>query len=92
MTPKPLGYYGLKFEPETEQAIEDLPLHYQIDLAKNMINDLWTSHYLDNDDIEDAIEDELQPIEAGQLSDLDKIGLIRGLCDRIEAKLMEDAE
>lgn len=89
---QPLGYYGLNLGNEVEQAIDGLPLHEQIDLLDDMIREMALTHYINNDEIEEAIIDEHKPIFAYQLSDLEKIGLIRGLCDRIEAKLLEAAK
>jgi len=88
MTPKPFGYYGLNLDAETEQAIDKLELHELIDLADDMTNEMGSRFYIDNEEVE-LISDLDKPIFPHELSDLEKLGLIRGLCDRIEAKLLE---
>jgi hypothetical protein len=85
-----LGYYGLKIDTETEIAIDGLQLHELTNLLDDTTTLLNTKHYIDDDDAP-AIMD-TSTINPDDLSDMEKIGLIRGLCDRIELKLMEAAK
>jgi len=85
-----LGYYGLKIDTETEIAIDGLQLHELTNLLDDTTTLLNTKHYIDDDDTP-AIMD-TSTINPDDLSDMEKIGLIRGLCDRIELKLMEAAK
>ncbi|MBD2178398.1 hypothetical protein H6F42_15875 [Pseudanabaena sp. FACHB-1998] len=89
---KPFGYYGLNLDISTEIAIDNLQLHELTDLLNDLTFDLNNTHYLENDEVigiapqtKESTHDLL-----GQ-SDLGKLGAIRGLCDRIEQKLMEQA-
>ncbi|WP_103668435.1 hypothetical protein [Pseudanabaena sp. BC1403] len=86
---QPLGYYGLSLDPSTDIAIDNLRLHELVDTLNNMSTALNTKHYIDNDDVPAIME--ASPIDPDGLSDTEKIALIRGLCDRIEIKLMEAA-
>ena len=88
---QPLGYYGLSLDPTTDIAIDNLQLPQLTDLLDDMATDLNIRHYIDNDEAP-AIEDVEKPIKPDDLSDAEKIALIRGLCDRIELKLMEAAK
>lgn len=88
---QPLGYYGLNLSADTEKAIDNLKLHELIDLANDVTCDMTATHCIDNEEAP-LITHEGKPISPDQLSDLQKLGLIRGLCDRIEIKLMEQAK
>jgi hypothetical protein len=88
---QPLGYYGLSLDPTTDIAIDNLHLHELTDLIDDMTTALNSTYFLDNEEAPE-ITDESKPVFADQLSDVEKIGLIRGLCDRIELKLMEAAK
>lgn len=88
---KPFGFYGLNLDISTEAAIDGLELHELIESAHDCVRDLAFTHYITNDAITEAIAPEKRPIRHEDLTDLDRIGLIRGLCDRIEVKLMEVA-
>ena len=87
---KPLGFYGLSLDPTTDIAIDNLHLPGLTYLLDDMAAALNDSHYIDNDEAP-PIEDIDKPISPEDLSDAEKIALIRGLCDRIELKLMEIA-
>jgi hypothetical protein len=88
---QPLGYYELSLDPTTDIAIDNLRLHELVVLLHDMARDLDTTHYIDNDEAPE-FSDEDKPVFPDQLSDVEKIGLIRGLCDRIEEKLSEAAK
>lgn len=88
---QPLGYYGLNLDISTEIEIDNLHLPHLTDLLDDMATALNNKHYIDNDEAPE-ISNEDKPIDPDNLSDLEKIGLIRGLCDRIELKLMEVAK
>jgi|GEM_PF-2203942 hypothetical protein len=87
---QPLGYYGLSLDPTTDIAIDALQLHELTNLLDDTTTLLNTKHYIDDDDAP-AIMD-TSTINPDDLSDMEKIGLIRALCDRIELKLMEAAK
>lgn len=87
---KPLGYYGLSLDPTTDIEIDNLRLHELVSTLDDMTTALNTKHYIDNDDVPAIME--ASPIDPDDLSDVEKIALIRGLCDRIELKLMEAAK
>jgi hypothetical protein len=89
MSAKPLGFYGLKVGLEAEEAIDALPLHELTDLLDDTTQALNSKHYLDAEDVPLVIS---KPLDIDDLVDIDKIGLIRGLCDRIEVRLMETAK
>ncbi len=85
---QPLGYYGLILDPITDIAIDNLHLPELTDLLNDMTNSLNDRHYIDSEEAPLIID---KPITPDDLSDAGKIALIRGLCDRIEIKLMEIA-
>lgn len=86
---QPLGYYGLKIDPATETAIDSMKLHELSFLLDSTGSALCCKHYMDK---EDAPLITSTPLDVDDLSDLQKLGFIRGLCDRIELKLMEEAK
>lgn len=92
-SPKPLGHYGLNLDISTEIAIDNLKLHELTNLLCVIAGDLDTTHYLLNKEAA-PIDEETMDSTSDLLkqSDIDKIGAIRGLCDRIELKLMEAAK
>jgi hypothetical protein len=85
-----LGYYGLNLDISTEIEIDNMPLHELTNLLDDTTTLLNTKHYIDDDDTPAIMES--STINPDDLSDMEKIGLIRGLCDRIELKLMEAAK
>ena len=89
MTPKPFGYYGLNLDISTEIELDNLKLPELTDLLDDMVSDLNTTYYLNDDDVDNIY---FAPIKPCELSDVSKLALIRGLCDRIEVKLMEEAK
>lgn len=85
-SPKPFGFYGLKLEPEIEQAIDALDLTN----LQCLISDTAASFTIWQDSF---VADELGfGSWFEDLSGVEKIALIRGLCDRIELRLMEAAQ
>lgn len=89
--PQPLGYYGLNLDISTEIEIDNLHLHELTNLLKNTTTTLNNKHYIDNEEAP-CINEEYLFTGLEHLSDIEKIGAIRGLCDRIELKLMEAAK
>jgi hypothetical protein len=85
-----LGYYGLNLDISTEIEIDNMPLHELTNLLDDTTTLLNTKHYIDDDDAPAIMES--STINPDDLSDMEKIGLIRALCDRIELKLMEAAK
>ena len=88
---QPLGYYGLNLGNEVEQAIDGMLLHELTDMTSDISADLNNAHYLENDEVE-LIPEEKKFYFHYTMTDLKKLALLRGLCDRIEAKLLEAAK
>lgn len=88
---RPLGYYGLNLDISTETAIDNMPLAALVDLLDDIANQMICDHYLEDVEFTPNPQ-EGKPVTPDELSDIEKIGLIRGLCDRIELKLMEAAK
>jgi hypothetical protein len=93
MSAKPLGFYGLELGADIETAIDALPLHELTDLLDDTISFLNHRYYMCDADAPHILT---KPLAIDDLADIDKIGLIRGLCDRLELelklKLMEAAK
>jgi hypothetical protein len=88
---QPLGYYGLNLDISTEVEIGNMPLHELTDLLDDMSDQMNSDHYLCNEQVL-SIPHGDKCVTPDELTDLQKIGLIRALCDRIEIKLMEAAK
>ncbi len=86
--PQPLGYYGVKCEPETEAAIDALDLNSICGLLA------ITSDQIGDECIDDSYEGIHTRIKfaCDRLPTPQKLSLVKALCDRIEAKLMEIAK
>jgi hypothetical protein len=86
-----LGYYGLNLDISTETEIDNMPLHELTDLLDDMVDQMNFHHYLGNPEVP-TLPNSDKCVTPDELTDLQKIGLIRALCDRIEIKLMEAAK
>jgi hypothetical protein len=86
MSAKPLGFYGLKVEPATEEAIDKARMGVLIDLFEDFANGICDRHYYNTNEPQVETGEMLSPL-IPELSELQHIGMIRALCDRIEAKL-----
>jgi hypothetical protein len=84
---KPLGHYGLKLDPDTEKAIANFDLSNLCGL-NSITADLVSDEFID--DRYKGIHARIR-LECDKLTPRQKISLIRALCDRIELKLMEQA-
>lgn len=92
-SPKPLGHYGLNLDISTEIAIDNLKLHELTNLLSVISGDLDTTHYLLNKEAPEIDDDTAgETADLLKLSDMEKIGAIRGLCDRLEIRLKEAAK
>ena len=89
---KPLGYYGLQSDADAEAAIDEARLEVLIDLFEDISTDICDRHYYGQEDIEAIASSERISPFLPELSDLNQIGMIRALCDRIEQRLMEQAK
>ena len=79
--PQPLGYYGLEVSSLIESKINMLDLTDLQCLFSDISFDYWGGSFVaDENEFEEWLED---------LTAIENIALIRGLCDRIELKLME---
>lgn len=81
---KPIGYYAGFLSDNDQQEITNACKHSLLDL----VTDLTLS--MDDDHAFKAIQ--IEDFWLNHNTHLNKIALIRGLCDRIELKLMEVAE
>lgn len=89
---KPLGYYGLQIDADVEAAIDEARLEVLIDLFEDLAINVCDRHfYLKDEPLSIDQSDRILPF-LPTLSDLNQIGMIRALCDRIEQRLMEAAE
>ena len=91
-SPRPFGHYGVDLDISSEISIDNLALHELTDLLSDIVDDLNDTHYLSNDEVPEIREASYAAVDLISLSDLGKIGAIRGLCDRIELKLIEAAK
>lgn len=85
---KDIGYYAGFLSTAAQKEITEAPIGALIDLLQGVAERLYSSAMLDPDF-------DYYPLENmgyEDASDRDKIALIRGLCDRIELKLMEQAK
>ena len=87
---KSLADYGLNLDITTELELDGMHLHQLTMLLNDFADTLNNKHYIDNDEAPEITED--MPISLDELSDVESLGLIRWLCDRIELKLMETAK
>jgi hypothetical protein len=85
---KDIGYYAGFLSHAASTEISDAPIGALIDLLQSVGENLYTSVLSDADYYYEA----LRHIGWEDSSDRDKLALIRGLCDRIELKLMEAAK
>lgn len=84
---KDIGYYAGFLTSDALQEISDAPIGGLIDLMQGAGEALYSSALSDSDYNYEV----LNSFDVTALSDRDKLALIRGLCDRIELKLMETA-
>lgn len=86
---KDIGYYAGFLTADQQQEITKYELHQACRLMA-----LTTQEVLENNDKPKSKKGVSTFLYAAitKLSDRDKIALIRGLCDRIEVKLMEEAK
>lgn len=89
---KPFGFYGLRIDGDIEAAIDDSRLEILIDLFEDIAINICDRHFYSKDEpLSIDQSDRILPF-LPTLSDLDQIGMIRALCDRIEQRLMEAAK
>lgn len=85
---KDIGYYAGFLSSMSQREISEAPIGALIDLLQSIGSSLYSSALQDGD-----YDYEFLPYERYEgTSDRDKVALIRGLCDRIELKLMEAAK
>lgn len=94
---KDVGYYAGFLSVENQEKINNATKDQLVYLLADISYDMAASTEFCLRDFEyEPQEGDDQPLEfeekAMDRSDRDKIALIRGLCDRIEAKLMEEAK
>ena len=85
---QPLAYYGLNLTADTEKAIDNLDLNSRCGLL-SITADLVGDEIIDNK--YEGIHTRLR-LECDKLTTPQRLALIRGLCDRIEIKLMEQSK
>lgn len=89
--PKPLGYYGLNFDADIETAIDEARLEILVDLFEDVAINICDRHYYNTNTDGIKPSERIMPFLPA-LSDVNQIGMIRALCDRIEQRLMEQAK
>jgi hypothetical protein len=82
---KPIGHYAGFLTQEEQDEITEASLYQLYDLASDIFIELYQA-----EDTEFEGDPSLK-VKFGKLNDRGTIALIRGLCDRIETKLMEQA-
>jgi hypothetical protein len=85
---KDIGYYAGFLSSEALEEISNAPIGALIDLMQGTAEAIYASALSDTDYEYEV----LNRFGVASLSDRDKLALIRGLCDRIELKLMEGAK
>jgi hypothetical protein len=85
---KHIGYYAGFLSATAQQQISNAPIGALTDLLQSVGETLYHAALTDRD----YDYQHLQGIGHQDLSARDQIALIRGLCDRIELKLMEEAK
>ena len=88
---KDIGYYAGFLSSASQDAISNASLWQLADLMSDVACELYTGLSVD-DNRDSIIEDSCLAVVFEDHSDRDKLALIRGLCDRIELKLMEAAK
>lgn len=88
---KDIGYYAGFLSADQQEAINKANGYKLTDLLSDVAVEVYdtTSFSPTADESDDCLID---IIDFRDLSDRDKLALIRGLCDRIEIKLMEAAK
>jgi hypothetical protein len=87
---KDIGYYAGFLSTEHQQLINKANGYKLTDLVSDVAVELYdTASFSPTDDESD---EDLVSLIGSPTSDRDKLALIRGLCDRIELKLMEQAK
>ncbi len=94
---KDIGYYAGFLSTENQEKINKATKDQLVYLLADISYDMAASTEFSLRDFEyEPQEGDDQPLQFAQKamdrSDRDKIALIRGLCDRIEVKLMEEAK
>jgi hypothetical protein len=87
---KDIGYYAGFLPPEKQQEIREADLPALVEALDELASDLNINHHLRS-----RIWVTKSLMSAGimlNISDRDKLCVIRGLCDRVELKLMEAAK
>jgi len=88
---KDIGYYAGFLKPETQEAIRNAHT-WQLCLTLSTFAEYFADkfYYLEEEIQEPFIS--LVDFPESGISDRDQLAIIRGLCDRIEIKLMEQAK
>ena len=84
---KDIGYYAGFLTDSDQEAIANASLYQASELMSCVANSVFANIYTIKCDEEDELV-----VEFAELSTRDHLAVIRGICDRIELKLMEQAK
>ena len=88
---KDIGYYTGFLKPETQNEITIAPM-WKLCLTLSAFAENFADDFYYLDDSQQQEWECLVKHPESEMSDRDKLALIRGLCDAIESKLMEAAK
>lgn len=89
---KDIGYYAGFLSSEDQEKITkaDLP-HLSLTLGE-LASCFADDYYYMDDSVQGAVSCLVSEAKLAKIGNRDRLSLIRGLCDRIEVKLMEEAK
>lgn len=89
---QPIGYYAGFLRPKTQEAITTASLPKLAITLELVASAISGDYYYSNEEVEGGLSPVISGIEIDKIGDRDRLAVIRGLCDRIEIKLMEQAK
>ena len=89
---KDIGYYAGFLRTEAQERINSAHLYELVVSLYGLADEFVETYYAWDDTTPDETSSLLNGEGMRNVGDRDKIALIRGLCDRIELKLMEAAK
>lgn len=91
---KDIGYYAGFLSTEEQSRIMDASIGHLASCLGDVAQPIYTGYYIDDDSCP-AIEVGKELISEPRIAKMsapDLLAVIRGICDRIEVKLMEEAK
>lgn len=89
---KDIGYYAGFLSEENREKIQNAPLEALSVTMSDLAGCFADDYYYMDDSIQHTEVSLLNDFVVSKLSARDRLAVIRGLCDRIEVKLMEQAK